>query len=154
MCRNRFGHCSAYWAGCASSRSSAGCGREQDPELLRGRGHHGVRAASPPRRRRSPGDHLPDRRQPHGAGRLLARIGALLLAVFLVVASYYFHPFWNGRWRTNAGSMIDFMKNLGLFGAMLFIIANGSGREPGQAPDDDVNGGRPPEARGPPCGRC
>jgi putative oxidoreductase len=57
-----------------------------------------------------------------------ARIGALLLAVFLVLATYYFHPFW-GDMETAAreAQMVQFMKNLGLFGAMLFIIANGSG---------------------------
>lgn len=54
-----------------------------------------------------------------------ARIGALLLAVFLVLATYYFHPFW--KTPDDEKMMIDFMKNLGLFGAMLFIIANGSG---------------------------
>jgi len=54
-----------------------------------------------------------------------ARIGALLLAVFLVLATYYFHPIWTAP--DDQKMMIDFMKNLGLFGAMLFIIANGSG---------------------------
>ena len=54
-----------------------------------------------------------------------ARIGAVLLAVFLVLASYYFHPFWKNP--DDQKMMIDFMKNLGLLGAMLFIIANGSG---------------------------
>ena len=54
-----------------------------------------------------------------------ARIGAGLLAVFLVLATYYFHPFWKSP--GDQKMMIDFMKNLGLFGAMLFIIANGSG---------------------------
>jgi putative oxidoreductase len=58
-----------------------------------------------------------------------ARIGAALLAVFLVSASYYFHDFWN----LPAGSAeaqtetIAFMKNLGLVGAMLLVIANGPG---------------------------
>ena len=76
-----------------------------------------------PRRPRT-GDRLLDPRRTHGAGRLLGRIGALLLAVFLVLATYYFHPFWTDV--KDEPMMIDFMKNLGLFGAMLFIIANGS----------------------------
>jgi putative oxidoreductase len=57
-----------------------------------------------------------------------ARIGAALLLVFLALATYYFHDFWDPR----HGDMVElqtiqFMKNLGLGGALLFIIANGSG---------------------------
>jgi len=60
---------------------------------------------------------------------LRARFGALLLLVFLVLATYYFHNFW----AYEEGSpehqqlMIQFMKNLGLMGAMVLIIANGTG---------------------------
>jgi len=57
-----------------------------------------------------------------------ARIGATLLLVFLVLATYYFHDFWTF---TDAAARemqtIQFMKNLGLMGAMLMIIANGAG---------------------------
>ena len=70
-----------------------------------------------------------------------ARIGAALLLIFLVLATYYFHDFWtwpvDAMWVLNTNSevkmpvqqieMISFMKNLALMGAMLFIIANGSG---------------------------
>jgi putative oxidoreductase len=56
-----------------------------------------------------------------------ARIGAALLAVFLVLASYYFHNFWAVPEAEQLGQMIHFQKNLGLLGAMLFIIANGPG---------------------------
>lgn len=70
-----------------------------------------------------------------------ARIGATLLLVFLVLATYFFHDFWNvGKdvmWILNVNpevempkqlvENINFMKNLGLMGAMLMIIANGSG---------------------------
>jgi putative oxidoreductase len=56
-----------------------------------------------------------------------ARVGAALLAVFLVLASYYFHNFWALPPEQAQEQMIHFMKNLGLFGAMLFIIANGAG---------------------------
>ncbi len=57
-----------------------------------------------------------------------ARFGAGLLAVFLVLATYYFHNFWTlpeGQQRQQ--EMISFMKNAGLLGAMLFVIANGPG---------------------------
>ncbi len=56
-----------------------------------------------------------------------ARIGALLLATFLVLATYFFHPFWKYTGEAQQEPMVQFMKNLSMFGAMLFIIANGSG---------------------------
>ena len=70
-----------------------------------------------------------------------ARIGATLLLIFLVLATYYFHDFWtwpaDAMWVLSTKSdvtmpvqqveMISFMKNLALMGAMLLIIANGSG---------------------------
>jgi putative oxidoreductase len=63
-----------------------------------------------------------------------ARFGAALLAIFLVLATYYFHAFWKLPAETpeqvQAKTMmtIEFMKNLSMFGAMLFIVANGAGR--------------------------
>src|ERR1700746_2589921 len=56
-----------------------------------------------------------------------ARIGAVLLFTFLVLASYYFHPFWKLEGQAQQEQMIQFMKNLSMMGAMLFIAANGSG---------------------------
>jgi putative oxidoreductase len=56
-----------------------------------------------------------------------ARIGAVLLLTFLVLASYYFHPFWKLEGQAQQEQMIHFMKNLSMMGAMLFIVANGSG---------------------------
>ena len=56
-----------------------------------------------------------------------ARIGAALLLTFLVLASYYFHPFWRLEGQAQQEQMIHFMKNLSMMGAMLFIMANGSG---------------------------
>jgi putative oxidoreductase len=70
-----------------------------------------------------------------------ARIGASLLLVFLALATYFFHDFWTqpagAMWVLSTNSevkmpvqqieMISFMKNLALMGAMLFIMANGSG---------------------------
>lgn len=57
-----------------------------------------------------------------------ARIGAGLLLVFLILATYYFHNFWAFE-DAQARQMqtIQFMKNLALMGSMLLIIANGSG---------------------------
>ena len=60
-----------------------------------------------------------------------ARIGAGLLFVFLVLATYYFHDFWNVinplKQQLKQEQMIQFMKNLSLMGTMLFVMANGSG---------------------------
>jgi putative oxidoreductase len=56
-----------------------------------------------------------------------ARIGALLLLVFLAAATYYFHDFWTFEGEQKQQQMIQFMKNLSLMGTMLFVIANGPG---------------------------
>ena len=57
-----------------------------------------------------------------------ARVGAALLLVFLVAATYFFHDFWtfdDPAERQN--QTIQFMKNASMMGAMLFIMANGAG---------------------------
>jgi putative oxidoreductase len=57
-----------------------------------------------------------------------ARIGATLLLIFLVLATYYFHDFWKATDpKESAEQMVQFLKNLGLMGAMVLIIANGTG---------------------------
>jgi putative oxidoreductase len=56
-----------------------------------------------------------------------ARIGAALLLTFLVLATYYFHAFWKLEGPAQQEQMIQFMKNLSMMGAMLFLIANGPG---------------------------
>ncbi len=55
------------------------------------------------------------------------RFGASLLLVFLVLATYFFHDFWNFEGAEVQPQMIHFMKNLSLMGTMLFLIANGPG---------------------------
>jgi putative oxidoreductase len=56
------------------------------------------------------------------------RIGAVLLLVFLVLASYYFHDFWKiGDPKQKQDQMIHFLKNLAIMGAMVLIIAEGTG---------------------------
>lgn len=70
-----------------------------------------------------------------------ARLGATLLLIFLILATYYFHDFWTwppeALWVLSVNEdvkmpvqqieMISFMKNLALMGAMLFVMANGPG---------------------------
>lgn len=59
-----------------------------------------------------------------------ARWGSLLLLIFLVAATYYFHPFWKfgPEDPQHQPQMIQFMKNLAIGGALLMILANGAGK--------------------------
>jgi len=57
-----------------------------------------------------------------------ARIGATLLLVFLLLATYFFHDFWTqADPMLKQEQMIHFMKNASMMGAMLIIIAHGPG---------------------------
>ncbi|HMP80294.1 MAG TPA: DoxX family protein [Pirellulaceae bacterium] len=56
------------------------------------------------------------------------RVGATLLLVFLILATYFFHNFWDLQDEARQMEMIHFMKNLSMAGAMLFLIGNGGGR--------------------------
>jgi putative oxidoreductase len=57
-----------------------------------------------------------------------ARIGAGLLLVFLLLATYFFHDFWTfADAAERQQQTIQFMKNLSMMGAMLFVVAGGSG---------------------------
>ncbi len=57
-----------------------------------------------------------------------ARFGAGLLLVFLILATYYFHAFWNiTDAQEKQMQTIQFMKNLSMMGAMLMIMAGGAG---------------------------
>lgn len=55
------------------------------------------------------------------------RLGAALLLVFLVLATYYFHDFWKFEGPEQQMQMIQFMKNLSMMGTMVFLMANGAG---------------------------
>lgn len=69
------------------------------------------------------------------------RTGATMLLIFLILATYYFHDFWNygpdDLWISSHDEtvtqpkamveQINFMKNLSMAGAMIFLIANGGG---------------------------
>jgi uncharacterized membrane protein YphA (DoxX/SURF4 family) len=57
-----------------------------------------------------------------------ARFFAILLILFVLAATFYFHDFWNQPAPNNANTLIDALKNLSIIGA-LFIIA-GYGRGP------------------------
>lgn len=56
-----------------------------------------------------------------------ARVGALLLLTFLILATYFFHDFWTFEGEAREQQMIQFMKNVSLMGTMVFLLANGPG---------------------------
>jgi len=56
-----------------------------------------------------------------------ARIGALLLAIFLVPATLIFHNFWAVDPAQLTNQLNHFVKNLSILGALVFIIGMGSG---------------------------
>ncbi len=55
------------------------------------------------------------------------RWGALLLALFLIPATMLFHDFWNVGPAEEALQKILFLKNLAIFGGLLYVIAAGAG---------------------------
>lgn len=59
-----------------------------------------------------------------------ARFFAILLIIFVLAATFYFHDFWNQAAPDNAKTLIEALKNLSIVGA-LFMIA-GYGRGPRQ----------------------
>ena len=57
-----------------------------------------------------------------------ARVGALLIIVFLVPVSFAMHPFWNvADPMMRQLQMSMFMKNLSMLGGSLYILAQGAG---------------------------
>lgn len=56
-----------------------------------------------------------------------ARIGALALAIFLIPVSLIFHNFWAAAPAEAQMQMVNFLKNLSIFGGLLFVAANGAG---------------------------
>ena len=56
-----------------------------------------------------------------------ARWGALLLIIFMVPVTLLYHDFWNMEAAQYGSQLIHFMKNLTIFGALVFILGMGSG---------------------------
>ena len=57
-----------------------------------------------------------------------ARLGALALAVFLVIVTPIFHNFWDVAPGTRMEQLINFQKNVSILGGMLLLYAFGPGR--------------------------
>lgn len=62
------------------------------------------------------------------AANLGARAGAVLLILFTIAATWYFHPFWTMEGADRQANMIQALKNLSLIGGLLIIFAVGSWR--------------------------
>lgn len=56
-----------------------------------------------------------------------ARVFAVLLALFVIAATFYFHDFWTQAWPDAKGNMIQALKNLSLIGGLLIIASIGGG---------------------------
>jgi putative oxidoreductase len=56
-----------------------------------------------------------------------ARFFAILLIIFIAVATFYFHDFWNQAPPDNARMLIEALKNLSLIGALFIIAGYGKG---------------------------
>lgn len=55
------------------------------------------------------------------------RLGAVLLLIFLIPATAVFHHFWQLQEPDKTLQMINFMKNLSIFGGLLYVLALGKG---------------------------
>ena len=62
------------------------------------------------------------------ASGFLARIGGIGLVLFLIPTTLIFHAFWNYEGMERVAQMANFLKNCGLAGGLLLVVANGPGR--------------------------
>jgi putative oxidoreductase len=58
----------------------------------------------------------------------LARIGALILFLYLIPTTLIFHDFWTFAGMERQMQLVNFMKNLAIMGGLLAIVACGAGR--------------------------
>lgn len=58
---------------------------------------------------------------------LKARLGAVLLILFLIPTLLYFHNFWTYPKDLQSDQMIQFMKNATIMGGLLMVLAHGAG---------------------------
>ena len=67
-----------------------------------------------------------------------ARFFAILLILFVLVATFYFHDFWNQPAPDNARTLIEALKNLSIIGALFMIMGYGRATRPAEAAYGDV----------------
>lgn len=56
-----------------------------------------------------------------------AKFGAALLLLFLIPTTFIFHDFWNATGADQAIQQIMFLKNLAIFGGLLYVFCDGPG---------------------------
>ncbi len=66
------------------------------------------------------------------------RFFAVLMIIFVMVATFYFHDFWNQTAPDNAKTIIDALKNLSIIGALFMIAGYGRGRRTAEPAYGDV----------------
>ncbi len=66
------------------------------------------------------------------------RFFAILLILFVMAATFYFHDFWNQAAPENAKTIIDALKNLSIIGALFMIAGFGRGRRAAEPAYGDV----------------
>jgi putative oxidoreductase len=67
-----------------------------------------------------------------------ARFVAILLILFVLATTFYFHDFWNQPAPENAKTLIDALKNLSIVGALFIIAGYGKGSRNGEPAYGDV----------------
>lgn len=56
------------------------------------------------------------------------RLAAAVLLLFMIPTTLIFHDFWNLSGADRAAQQIEFLKNLAIFGGLLYALAVGAGR--------------------------
>lgn len=62
------------------------------------------------------------------AAGIATRFAAVLLILFTIAATYYFHDFWNMAGADRQANMVNALKNLSLVGGLLVLFVIGSWR--------------------------
>jgi putative oxidoreductase len=55
------------------------------------------------------------------------RFGALMLLLFLIPTTLIFHNFWTLQGADRQAQLVEFLKNLAIFGGLLFVGSTGAG---------------------------
>jgi uncharacterized membrane protein YphA (DoxX/SURF4 family) len=67
-----------------------------------------------------------------------ARFFAMLLIIYVAVATFLFYDFWNQAAPDNAKMLVDALKNLSIIGALFMIMGYGRATRPVEAAYGDV----------------
>jgi uncharacterized membrane protein YphA (DoxX/SURF4 family) len=67
-----------------------------------------------------------------------ARFFAMLMIIYVAVATFLFYDFWNQAAPENAKMLVDALKNLSIIGALFMIMGYGRATRPAEAAYGDV----------------